>query len=164
MRENSGQFLFKSALRLLGGAIILSASISIYHVYHSLGVVREKTNEAVLAVATVNVPEFYGGARESDGFARHPEDGYFGFSIATDDVVDRLVQSLKATDLSTDDTITVGDSFTVQSINTQYVNYSSGNLNFRTTLTVTVPLSAGGILLPAVTKRMEVGTSYDPKF
>ena len=125
---------------------------------------REKTNEAVLAVAAVNVPEFYGGAREGDGFARHPEDGYFAFNVTTDDVVDRLVQSLDATNLSEDDTITVGESFSVASLRTQYVNYSGGNLNFQTTLTATVPLELGGILFPAVTKNMEVKTSYAPKF
>ncbi|WP_352415538.1 hypothetical protein [Oscillibacter ruminantium] len=165
LREQRGELLLDSALKLLIWAIVLSAGVEIFHVYHTLGLVREKTNEAVLAVAAVNVAEFYGGAREADGFARHPEDGgTFGFSIATDDVVDQLVQSLHTTDLSVDDTITVGKSFSVTSLQTRYTNYSAGNLNFQSTLTVTVPLELGGLLLPAVTKQMEVKTSYAPKF
>lgn len=164
LREECGEFLLSTAIKLLAGAMLLSAAVEVYHVYHVLGVVKEKANEAVLAVAAVNVPEFYGGAREGDGFARHPEDGSFAFSIATDDVVDVLVQSLNATDLSENDTITVGESFSVASIRTQYINYSGGSLNFQTNMTVTVPLELGGVLLPAVTKRMEVKTSYAPKF
>jgi hypothetical protein len=164
LKEQRGEFLLKTAVELLIGAIVLSAGVEVFHVYHTLGIVREKTNEAVLAVAAVNVPEFYGGAREGDGFARHTEDGGFAFNITTDDVVDQLVQSLGATDLSEDDTITVGKSFSVTSLHTQYVNCSDGDLNFETTLTATVPLELGGLLLPAVTKNMEVRTSYAPKF
>ncbi|MEA4993935.1 MAG: hypothetical protein VB060_08925 [Oscillibacter sp.] len=164
LREQRGEFLLSTAMKLLAGAMLLSAAVEVYHVYHTLGVVKEKANEAVLAVAAVNVSEFYGGAREGDGFARHPEDGSFAYSIATDDVVDMLVQSLNATGLDEDDTITVGKSFSVASIRTQYMNYSGGNLNFQTNMTVTVPLELGGVLLPAVTKQMEVKTSYAPKF
>ena len=164
LKEQSGQFLLSTAVKLLIGAIVLSAGVEVFHVYHTLGIVREKTNEAVLAVAAVNVPEFYGGAREGDGFPRHPEDGHFAFNITTDDVVDTLVQSLDATDLSEDDTITVGKSFSIASLQTQYVNSAGGDLNFQTTLTATVPLELGGLLLPAVTKNMEVRTSYAPKF
>lgn len=164
LREQRGEFLLSTAMRLLAGAMLLSAAVEVYHVYHTLGVVKEKANEAVLAVAAVNIAEFYGGAREGDGFARHPEDGSFVYSITTDDVVDMLVQSLNATGLDEDDTITVGESFSVASIRTQYMNYSGGNLNFQTNMTVTVPLELGGVLLPAVTKEMEVKTSYAPKF
>jgi len=69
LREQRGEILLDSALKLLIWAIVLSAGVEIFHVYHTLGLVREKTNEAVLAVAAVNVAEFYGGAREADGFA-----------------------------------------------------------------------------------------------
>lgn len=164
LKEQRGEFLLSTAVKLLIGAMLLSAGVEVFHVYHTLGIVREKTNEAVLAVAAVNVPEFYGGAREGDGFARHPEDGAFTYNITTDDVVDQLVQSMNATNLSEDDTITVGKSFSVASLHTRYVNSVGGDLNFQTTLTATVPLELGGILLPAVTKDMEVKTSYAPKF
>lgn len=164
IKEQRGEFLLSTAVKLLIGVIFLSAGVEVFHVYHTLGIVREKTNEAVLAVAAVNVSEFYGGAREADGFARHPEDGAFTYNITTDDVVDTLVQSLNATDLSEDNTITVGKSFSVASLHTQYVNSVGGDLNFQTNLTATVPLKIGGMLLPAVTKQMEVKTSYAPKF
>jgi len=55
LREQRGEILLDSALKLLIWAIVLSAGVEIFHVYHTLGLVREKTNEAVLAVAAVNV-------------------------------------------------------------------------------------------------------------
>ena len=163
LKDCSGDFLLKSAITITIAALTLSAAITVYHVYHVIGAVRDKVNEAVLAVASVNVPEFYGGARDSDGFARHQEDGRFTDTITTDAVVDQLAQSLGATDLS-DDTITVGTSYTVGGIDTQYFNSSGKNLNFHTRLTVTVPLSVGGLIPTSITKTIEVKTSYDPRF
>lgn len=163
LKDCKGDFLLKSAITVVIAALALGAAITVYHVYHVVGAVRDKVNEAVLAVASVNVPEFYGGARDSDGFARHHEDGSFTDTITTDAVVDQLAQSLGATDLADDDTITVGD-YSVGGIDTQYFNSSGSILNFRTTLTVTVPLSLGGLTLSSITKTMEVNTSYAPKF
>ena len=163
LRDCSGDFLLKSAITITIAALALSAAITVYHVYHVMGAVRDKVNEAVLAVASVNVSEFYGGAWESDGFARHREDDRFTEAITTDAVVDQLAQSLGATDLAADDTITVGD-YTVSGIDTQYFNSMGGNLNFRTRLTVTIPLSVGGLIPTSITKTIEVKTSYDPRF
>lgn len=164
LKDCSGDFLLKSAIMITIAALTLSAAIAVYHVYHVIGSVRDKVNEAVLAVASVNVPEFYGGARDSDGFARHQEDGSFTDTITTDAVVDQLAQSLGATDLSDDDTITVGTSYTVSRIDTQCFNSSGNNLNFHTKLTVTVPLSVGGLIPTSIIKTIEVKTSYDPRF
>ena len=164
MNDTSGEFALKGAVVLVAFAIVLSAALSIFHVYHVIGAVREKTDEAVLAAAANNVAEFYGGARESDGFARHPEDGRFACNLSADDVADNLAQSLGATDRTEDNRITVGDSYVVSSLNPQYVNYDGTNLHFDTTLTVTVPLSAGGLALSDITKTIEVKSSYDPRF
>lgn len=164
LKDCSGDFLLRSAITVTIAALTLSAAIAVYHVYHVIGAVRDKTNEAVLSVAAANVSEFYGGARDSDGFARHREDGRFAESITTDAVVDQLAQSLGATDVSDDDTITVGTAYTVSGTNTRYFNSSGTNLNFLTRLTVTVPLSVGGLIPASITKTIEVSTSYDPKF
>ena len=61
------------------------------------GAVRDNVNEAVPAVAADHIAEFYGGAREADGFARHPEDGAFNFNINTGDVQDKPAQAADAT-------------------------------------------------------------------
>lgn len=164
LRSRCGQFLLGTAIKLLAAAIVVGAGVEVYHVYHVMDTVRTTTSEAVLAVAAANVSEFYGGAREADGFARHPEDGAFASYVSTDDVVDQLMRMLGVTDLAADDTMTVGRSFSVRNVQTQYVNFDGTNLHFRTTLTVSVPLSMGGILLPSITKNMEVMTSYAPKF
>lgn len=164
LRSSCGEFLLGTAVKLLAAAIVVCAGMEVYHVYHVMDTVRSTVSEAVLAVAAVNAPEFYGGAREGDGFARHPEDGAFASCVSTDDVVDQMVRMLGVTDLTADDTMTVGDSFSVRNVQTHYVNSDGAVLNFHTTLTVSVPLSVGGILLPAITKNMEVRTSYAPKF
>ena len=127
-----------------------------------MGNVREKVNESVLAVAAVNVAEFYGGARESDGFARHPVEGGFAYVIDTVDVMTTLALALGATARS-DSSITVGESFTISNLSTQYVNNSGSILRFRTTLTVTVPLDLGNISAP-IERTMVVNSSYDTKF
>ena len=164
LRDKGGQFLLGTAVKLLAAAIVVGAGVEVYHVYHVMDTVRTAASEAVLAVAATNVSEFYGGAREGDGFARHPEDGVFASYISTDDVVDQMVRMLGVTDLAADDTMTVGRSFSVRNVRAQYVNFDGTNLHFRTTLTVSVPLSMGGILLPDITSNMEVMTSYAPKF
>lgn len=164
IKEHTGTFVLKQSIIILTFMIVLSASLSIFHVYHVLGAVREKTNEAVLSVATVNVLEFYGGARESDGFARHPEAGSFVYNITTDAVADQLAQAICATDISADNTLTVGDSYTVSNIDTQYVNASGAILHFQTSVTVTIPLQMGGVFFSSITKTMEVKSSYDTRF
>ena len=162
LRSRRGEFLLHSAVVLLAAAMLLSAAVSAYHVYHVVGAVRDKVNEAVLAVAADNVAEFYGGAREADGFARHPEDGTFNFNIDTGDVQDKLAQAVDATNV-TDNSITVGDQYAIKDLDTQYVNNSGGNLHFKSTMIVTVPLTVLGQQFP-ITKKIEVTSSYAPKF
>ena len=162
LQEQRGEFVVHGAFKLLIGALLLSVGLSIFHVYHVMGSVREKVNESVLAVAAVNVAEFYGGARESDGFARHPVDDGFAYSIDTEDVISTLATELGATAHS-ENSLTVGESFTISNLSTQYVNNSGSILRFRTTLTVTVPLDLGNVSAP-IERTMVVNSSYDTKF
>ena len=162
LKSTQGTFVVRASVGLLCAALLFSAGLSIFHVYHVFGRVRETINESVLAVAAANVAEFYGGSRESDGYARHPYNGGFAHNISSD-VVDTLARSVGAADIGHDGTITVGDSYTITNISTQYVNSVGSILNFTTTVTVVVPLEVGGIEIP-ITKTMEVRSSYDTKF
>lgn len=163
LREQRGDFAVRWAGVLLGACFLLSVMLSVWHVYYVLGRVRETVNESVLAVAAVNVAEFYGGAREADGYARHPEGVSFAFSIDTDDVIDTLSRSVGATQISADGTITVGSSYVITDILTRYENTVGSVLNFKTTITVIVPLDLGNIVIP-IEKTTEVRSSYDTKF
>lgn len=162
LNEQRGEFVFRNAIGLLIGAMLLSVGLSIFSVYHIINGVREKTNESVLAVASVNVAEFYGGARESDGFARHYFRDQVTCFIDTEDVMTTLASAVNAT-YFTDTSITVGTSYKLTDISTRFVNYSGGYLNFETTLTVTVPLDLGNVNVP-ISKRITVRSSYDAKF
>lgn len=163
LHDRHGQFAVSTAIKLIAVALAFSVGLSICHVYFTIGGVREKVNESVLAVAAVNVSEFYGGARESDGYARHLSGAGFISSINTDDVVDTLARSCAATGIDADGTIIVGGSYRISDVSTRYVNYGGGILNFTTTLTVTVPLDLGDIEIP-IKKTITVRSSYDTKF
>lgn len=163
LKASRGEFTVKGAIVLLIVAILTSAGMSIWHIYAVCEDVREKTNESVLAVAAVNVPEFYGGARETDGFARHGEgEGAFGSDIYSEDVLETLTYAVGGS-LTAANRVEVAGSFDVYDLHTEYVNAEGSILHFRTTLTVQIPLKLYGVTC-TVTKRMEVRSSYDPKF
>lgn len=162
LREQRGEFSVRFSVGLLIGLLVFSVGFSVWHVYYVLDRVRETVNESVLAVAADNVAEFYGGGRESDGYARHPFNGGFAYNIQ-DDIIDTLATSVGATAIGADDSIIVGSSYTIKNISTQYVNSSGSILNFITTVTVVVPLDLGNVEIP-ITKTMRVKSSYDTKF
>lgn len=163
VKRNSGEFALKGAVKLLLFMMLLSAALTIYHVYHAIGAVREDVNEAVLAVASSNVAEFYGGAREADGYARHPAEGAFAASVSSEDVLDKLRASTGAEETS-DETLMKEGSFTIRDLHTSFINFDGTDLNFTTTLTVEVPLMAGGLALSSIQKNLEVNSSYAPRF
>ena len=163
LREQRGEFAVRFSVGLLIFLLVFNLGFSFWHVYHVLDRVRETVNESVLAVAAVNVAEFYGGARESDGYARHPEGGSFAFLIDTDDVISTLSRSVGATQIAADGTITVGSSYVIKNISTQYENTVGSTLNFTTTITVVVPLDLGNVDIP-IEKTIKVRSSYDTKF
>lgn len=119
-------------------------------------------DEAVLAVAAYNVAEFYGGAREMSGQARHAMGGnQFASSVFSGDVIDQLNRSLGG-ELSGNRI--QKDSWSVENLQTSYVNSEGGNLNFRTSLTVKVPFKIGSLPPVMIERRMEVASSYAPRF
>lgn len=163
LTDNCGEFTVSTAFRLLGAVLVLALLISIFHVYYVIGSVREKVNESVLAVAAANVAEFYGGARDVDGYATHTGPTGFTSTINTDDVVDTLARSVGATAIGSAGTIVVGDSYKLSNISTTYTNAAGSKLNFTTALTVEVYLKVGAFVVP-ITKSITVRSSYETKF
>lgn len=163
LRSDRGEFTVSTAIKLIIAAMLFAVLMSIFHIYYVIGSVREKVNESVLAVAAANVAEFYGGARESDGFARHVDGMAFISTISTDDVVDTLARSCGATAVGSAGTIIVGDSYRLSQVATEFVNVSGAVLNFKTTLTVIVPLKIGTASFP-INRTIVVRSSYDPRF
>ncbi len=167
LRGRKGEFTFAAAVRLMAAALLVAAMMAVYHVYYTIGAVREKVNESVTAVAAANVAEFYGGARESDGHARHYDSGSFASVVTTDDVLDTLSRSVGASGYGAAGEIVVRDSYTISGLSTSYVNGSLSGattaLNFKTKLTVTVPIRFAGINVP-IQKTITVRSSYDPKY
>lgn len=163
IRNERGEFTFSAAFRLLALALLGAVMLEVMHVYFTIGSVREKVNESVLAVASANVAEFYGGARESDGYARHVVGNSFASAVNTDNVIDTLARDCGATSVDESGHIVVRDSYELQGINTRYVNSTGAVLNFNTKLTVIVPFKVFGTVFP-ISKGIEVKSSYDPRF
>lgn len=159
-QRKAGTITVRTAIVLIFVIILVAVGVSIFHLYHTFGKVREKTNESVLAVAALHVHEFYGGAREGDGYARHPEMGSFTASISSADVQQTLCSALGG-EMSGNRILT--KSFSITDLTTVYMNAAGGKLHFTTSLTVTATLRifSGH---KQITKDMVVRSTYEPKF
>lgn len=161
LREERGEISLHLGLILLAGVFLFSAAVTVQHVYAVVDRVVGKTNAAVLAVAASNVAEVFNGVRESDGTARRYTDGTWGALVSTTAVETALRISLDAVPVANG---LQAESFEVRDLDTQFVNYDGANLNFTTYLTVEIPLSFGGGLIPPIRQALEVNTTYEPKF
>lgn len=163
MKKHNGAIALHLALILLIGSMILSAGVVVYQMWYAVNMSKEKTNEAVLAVAAYNVSVFYGGAREGDGQARTAANANFYAYVATEDVMEQLLKTLPATQTDADTITKDGDGFSMTDMVTTYENYSNGVLNFTTTYTLRIPIR---LLSAETTVDIDITTnsSYDPKF
>lgn len=160
--ETSGESGLHMGIVCIVGVLLIAAALSVIHVFAVCSYTRSKVDEAVLAVAAYNVAEFYGGARELSGQARHPLGGnQFASTISSDDVIEQLSKSIGGE--VTGNTITK-ESWSIVNLSTRYVNYEGGQLNFRTQLTVRIPFQIGNLPPITLEKHMEVASSYAPKF
>ncbi len=162
MRKHSGSIALHLSFALLGAMMLLAAGVTVYQMWYAVNMSKEKTNEAVLAVAAYNVATFYGGAREGDGQARVAAHEGFAAVVTTDDVMNQLMKTLPASQTS-ENAITKEDAFTMADMETVYENYANGVLNFTTTYTLVIPIN---LLSAETTVEIDVTTrsSYDPKF
>ncbi|MEA4934339.1 MAG: hypothetical protein VB071_12295 [Lawsonibacter sp.] len=162
LRETRGEFAPMMAAILMVGVLLLSTALEVHHVYAVVDRVAGIADEAVLAAAADNVEEIYSGVRESAWASRQYQDNAWACQISTSAVEEALIDSLGA--VSDGAGLRVGDSVRITALETQAENPEDGNLNFTTTLTLEIPLSLGGDLLPPIHKTLEVKTTYEPRF
>lgn len=163
LQDRRGEVALSLSIIMLLALLFLAGLLQVHHVYVTIDQVKSKTNASVLAVAAANVPEVYGGARESVGTALHYADTGWASTVSTAAVLDALRTSLGAT-MAPDWSKLETASYSVSDLNTRYVNEENGNLNFITRLKLTIPLSIGQPLIPPITTILEVRTTYEPKF
>ncbi|MEG2455766.1 MAG: hypothetical protein RSC08_05885 [Oscillospiraceae bacterium] len=166
LRSRRGEIALRSGFILLAGALMLVVLLQGIAVYTTIDNVMKKTGEAVLAVATTNGENAFGGIRESAGTAR-TYDGYAWDRLVTTTDVERVLQrNLKLTRNGSQLTHQSGGkvAYHIQELRTYYLNSDHDKLNFVTTLVVKIPVAIGGDVLPPIAKRLEVKTTYEAKF
>ena len=162
LRERRGEVVVKFGVIVFLFMMFLSVVFVFLSAFFSLNDVKEKANNAVLAVAAVNIPQVYDGIREGKGQAHQSGGGGLSKYIDTEDVFAVLAESLNAT-IERADTFSTSV-YTVSQFQTEYENTLDGNLNFTSTFQVTLHLALLGELIPNLKFDMEVHSSYDPKF
>jgi len=73
-----------------------------------------------------------------------------------------MMTALNAT--ASGSTLTRTNGVQLDNIHMAVSNNDGGKLNFTTTMTLKIPLSVGGGILPPIQQRVEVHTTYEPKF
>lgn len=166
LRCRCGEFAIKGAVLVLIGMLVIIAVLEGLHITTTVNQVYDKANAAVLSVAAANVPNVWNGSRDSSGTARHFDGLDWHSVVTTAEVESAMCTSLGLTAAGDSLVHQTGarPSYRIENLTTHYVNVENGQLSFTTTLTVSVPLSIAGSLLPPITKRLEVKTTYEPKF
>lgn len=160
--EHRGEIAPQGAVILLISVILLTVALQVNYVYATVDQVKEKTNTAVLAVAASNVGAVYEGVREGEGAARQFSGITWSRIVSTDAVKESMMTALNAT--ASGSTLTRANGVRLDNIHVAVSNNDGGKLNFTTTMTVIIPLSIGGGVLPPIQQRVEVNTTYEPKF
>lgn len=160
--EQRGEIAPAGAAILIIGVILLTVALQVNYVYATVDQIKEKTNTAVLSVAASNVGAVHDGVREGESAARHFTGTVWSRIVSTDAVVESMTVALNATASGAKLTRTNG--VQLDSIHVAVSNNDGGKLNFTTTMTVKIPLSVGGGILPPIQQRVEVHTTYEPKF
>ena len=164
LKNKHGEIALKLGILLVVLTLVIFLAMQVWRIYFAFDSAKEKTNQAVLAVAAYNVAEFYGGAREGDGQARHPlGGGNFDSVVSTEDVIAQLAVMLNA-EVIDNTTLHKEGNYRIEHLNVQYLNSVNGNLNFKTTFTLAIQFSFSGEQLDGIVSEVEVRTTYEPKF
>lgn len=163
LRERCGEIALLGGVLLLVAMLLLAVSLEVGHVYAAVDRVKDCTNTAVLAVAAGNVDRVHDGVREGTGTARHFTGTVWSRLVSTEEVMEHLAVSLDMTRQGHDTLVRVGG-FRLTGLRVVPENQDNGKLNFTTTMTVEIPLSMGGGVLPPIQQTVEVHTTYEPKF
>lgn len=156
--------MVESALVCLIGLMLLAVCLETGRIYITVNMIMSKADAAVLSVAAANVANVYGGVRESSGTARSVSDGEWAELVSTDEVINSLMEVLNLSPAGdTLERLSPGNKtvYRLSNLNTAYINTEGTNLNFKTTLTVTIPLNFLGL---NINQNLEVSTTYDAKF
>lgn len=162
LKSRSGEITVKHAIQVVSFSMVFATLLVCLSSYFTLEGIREKVNNAVLAVAAINIPEAYGGIREGDGQARTASATGFSSYVYSDDVFYTLAASLNAS-VPMGSTSILKDNYTIYNFATSYVNAIDG-LNFTTTFDIDLTYSLFNATLPPITIHMEVHSTYEAKF
>lgn len=162
LKDRSGNVALHTGFIVLGGAILLMMALQVHQLYATINNVIDRTNEAVLSAAAANVAGVYGGVRESSGTARKKVSGGWASYITTSDVRDKLATALGARESGAD--LVRAGAYRITDLDTKFVNAEGSKLNFTSTLTLEFPMLLAGDVLPPLRFRLEVRTTYEPKF
>ncbi len=163
-KQNQGNIMIESALVCLIILMFLAVSMEVAQTYLTINMLKGKTNAAVLSVAATNVANVYDGVRESTGNARAVSSGAWSELVTTEEVNNAMKSTLTLITSGTDlDRVTSQSdiAYEISSLNTSYINSDGSNLNFKTTMTVTIPLHFLGL---KINQNLEVDTTYDTRF
>jgi hypothetical protein len=160
--EECGELAPLGAAILLIGSLLLAVALQVNYVYATVDQIKDRTNTAVLAVAAGNAPAAHDGIREGESTARHFNGVTWSRAVSTAAVTQSLAAALNATADGPDLLRENGGRLT--DIQVTAHNDDGGTLSFTTTMTVVIPLSVAGGVLPPVLQRVEVHTTYEPKF
>lgn len=161
LREQRGEIALRLGFGFLGAILLFLVVLNIRHVYQVIDVVIDRTNEAVLAVAAINGPGSAGGVREGEATARYFDGAAWQRAVSSRTVADALHESLGG--MLAGNTIIREGNYRIDNLSTAFVNQNGGKLHFTTTMDISISLLVGGGAL-SVNRRLEVKTTYEPKF
>ena len=164
LKQRQGSVMIDSALACFIGIMLLAVCLEVGRTYLTISMIERKTDAAVHSVATTNVANIYDGVRESTGNARSVSNGTWSALVSTEEVENALVNTLMLTDSGDNlDKITTesNTAYRITNLRTVYINSDGSNLNFKTTMTVTIPLNFLGL---NINQDLGVNTTYDARF
>lgn len=144
----------------------LSVSMEFMKIFILLTDIADTADEAVIAAASVNVPNIYDGVRESDGSARDYYERHWQRLVTTEQAKLTMISSLKLIqngeklERKTEEKII----YSIKNYSVKFINADESTLNFQTEFTVLMPIYFAGNKLCNIEKKITVKSKYEPKF
>lgn len=160
LRDRSGEISFRLCWILVAAVLLFLIVFNVRHVYQTIDVVIDRTNEAVLAVAAYNGPGSAGGVREGEAVARRYTGADWQRAVSTSAVLEAMQRSLGGT---VSGNSLVRENYRINDLQVTYVNQDGDQLHFKTTMNISITLLVGGGTLE-VGRHLEVNTTYESKF
>lgn len=161
LRSQRGEIAFRLCWLLVAIVLLFLIVFNLRHVYQTIDLVIDRTNEAVLAVAAYNGPGSAGGVREGEAVARKYTGAEWRRAVTTEAVLEAMQRSLGGT--VTGRSLVREGSYHIDNIAVSYVNQDGGQLHFTTNMDISITLLLWDGTLE-VGRHLEVNTTYEPKF